>query len=51
MANGHANLTAERIQQDLARHEEEDAKCDISKRPSVVECPGDEQNLEDDVDE
>lgn len=51
MANGDANLATECVENDLARHEEEDSKRNISKRPSVAESPGDKQNLHDQVDE
>lgn len=51
MANGDTNLAAECVENDLARHEEEDSKRNVSKRPSVAESPGDKQNLHDQVDE
>lgn len=50
MGNAFADGLAESVDKYLAYDEEENAEGDVTQRPSVLKCSGDEQNLHDDVD-
>jgi hypothetical protein len=45
-----ANGVAERVQQDLSDDEDQQTKQDVSKRPAIIQCVGDKQQLHHDID-
>lgn len=46
-----ADSVTEDVQNDLSDHKEEDAKRNVSQRPSILKSVGDKDHLHDHVDE
>lgn len=51
MLDGIANLSTKAIQYHLTNSEERNTKQNVSYRPSVVQCPHDQDKLSNDVDQ
>lgn len=45
-----ANRVGKEVEDHLTDDEEEDAKDDVTQRPTILKCGGDEKDLHDDVD-
>lgn len=51
VANACTQLAADGVQDNLADDEEEDTEADVAEWPAVLQSAGDQQDLQDDVDE